>query len=46
MTAFLEWVQRTFTVDYQKEIEQYLAESINHYDLERRMQNLQRRGMI
>lgn len=46
MKAFLEWVKTTFTVDYQKEIEEYLAESTSHYDLEQRMKYVQRRGMI
>jgi|688.fasta_scaffold256959_3 hypothetical protein len=46
MKEFWDWVLKTFTVDYQKEIEAYLADATNHYDLEQRMRNLMRRGMI
>lgn len=46
MKAFLEWVKLTFTPDYQKEIQEYLDDSVNHYDLEQRMAILIRRGMI
>lgn len=40
------WIQRTFRDPYKKEIEDYLAESINAADLERRMRNLTNRGML
>jgi hypothetical protein len=46
MKAFWDWVLETFTVDYQKEIEEYLADSVNHADLENRMRTLMRRGLI
>lgn len=44
--SFWAWVKATFRADYQKEIEEYLADSVSHYDLEQRIQLLQRRGMI
>lgn len=46
MKEFWDWVKKTFTVDYQKEIEAYLADCNNHADLEQRMKLLMRRGMI
>jgi hypothetical protein len=46
MKEFLDWVKATFTVDYQKEIEEYLSDATNHYDLEQRMKRLAQRGMI
>jgi len=46
MKAFWDWVKATFTIDYQKEIEDYLADAANHYDLEQRMKRLMQRGMI
>jgi hypothetical protein len=46
MKEFWDWVSKTFTVDYRKEIEEYLADSVNHADLEHRIQTLIRRGMI
>jgi hypothetical protein len=46
MKDFWDWVLKTFTVDYQKEIEAYLADSINHCDLEHRIKTLMHRGMI
>lgn len=43
---FWSWVKKTFTPQYRKEIEDYLAESTDHHDVERRIALLQRRGMI
>lgn len=43
---FWSWVKKTFTPHYRKEIEDYLAESTDQYDVERRITLLQRRGMI
>lgn len=43
---FWSWVKKTFTPQYRKEIEDYLAESKDQYDVERRIALLQRRGMI
>jgi hypothetical protein len=43
---FWNWVRETFTVPYRNEIEEYLADSSDHADVERRIKLLQRRGMI
>jgi hypothetical protein len=43
---FWKWVKAAFTDNYQQEIEEYLAQSVDHYDLERRMRALQNRGMV
>lgn len=43
---FWEWVVTAFTPAYRSEIEAYLADSQDHADVERRIMNLQRRGMI
>lgn len=43
---FWNWVADTFTPAYRNEIEAYLADSQDHADVERRIMNLQRRGMI
>lgn len=40
------WVQRTFRDPYKKEIEEYLASSLNLADLENRMRILKHRGML
>ena len=45
-TEFWEWVKKTFQQSYQKEIEQYLAEADDRFDLEHRMQVLTRRGVL
>ena len=45
-SSFWKWVKHTFAPHYRNEIEEYLAESANHYDLERRMKVLMHRGMI
>jgi hypothetical protein len=41
-----EWIKDTFTPPYQKEVESYLADSTDLFDLERRIEILQRRGVI
>jgi len=46
LADFWDWVKTTFTPHYRSEIEQYLADSTDHADVERRIQILQRRGMI
>jgi hypothetical protein len=46
LTEFWNWVKKTFTPYYRNEIEAYLAESVDHVDVERRIKLLQRRGMI
>jgi hypothetical protein len=43
---FWKWVKNTFTADYRKEIESYLSESIDYFDLQRRISVLRTRGMI
>ena len=45
-TNFWEWVKKTFAPHYVKEIEHFLADATDHYDLEHRMNVLVRRGMI
>jgi len=46
MKAFWEWVFKTFTSDYQKEIEAHLSEATDIRDLEHRMKRLMHRGML
>ena len=43
---FWKWAKETFTPAYRSEVQAYLAESQDHADVERRIINLQRRGMI
>lgn len=43
---FWQWAKETFTPAYRNEIEAYLAESVDHADVERRIIHLQRRGMV
>lgn len=43
---FWNWVRKTFTPHYRTEIEAYLADSVDHADVENRIRTLQRRGMI
>ena len=43
---FWQWCKQMFTPAYQNEIESYLAESTDHFDLEKRQETLIRRGMI
>ena len=40
------WVHKAFTPSYQDEVESYLGESVDHKDLQARMDNLMRRGLI
>ena len=46
MHDLLNWVKDIFTSSYQKEVEAYLAESVDVSDLERRIRILQRRGIV
>lgn len=46
MNDFWSWVVTAFTPAYRSEIEEYLADSQDHADVERRIMALQRRGMI
>lgn len=46
MTDFWTWVKNAFTPSYQSEVETYLKDSVDHRDLEHRMQTLMRRGML
>lgn len=46
LKQFYEWVKETFAPSYQSEIEDYLAQSTDLADLERRMSTLARRGMV
>lgn len=46
LKVFWEWAKRTFTPTYQSEVESYLAQADDLYDLERRMLFIQRRGML
>jgi hypothetical protein len=46
LADFWSWVKKTFTVSYKGEIEVYLADAVDHVDLENRMRILQRRGMV
>jgi hypothetical protein len=43
---FWKWVKHTFAPHYRNQIEAYLAESVDNYDLERRMKVLMEKGMI
>lgn len=42
----LDWIKDTFTPSYRKEVEAYLADSADVFDLERRIRILQRRGIV
>ena len=46
MFDFWLWVRKTFTPSYQREIDIYLKESTDIFDLEQRMKTLRYRGMI
>jgi len=46
INQFWEWCRRMFTPAYQSEIESYLAESTDHFDLQQRQEYLIRRGML
>jgi hypothetical protein len=43
---FSSWVKETFTPNHRKEIEEYLATSVDVYDLERKITLLYRRGIV
>lgn len=43
---FWDWVKKSFAPHYKSEIEAYLADSVDHVDVERRIKLLQQRGMI
>ena len=43
---FWAWVEKAFTPSYQKEIDMYLKDSVDHKDLETRMVTLMRRGLL
>ena len=43
---FWSWVEKAFTPSYQKEIDMYLGDSVDHKDLEARMTTLMRRGLL
>jgi hypothetical protein len=46
MGDFWSWVSKAFTPSYQDEVEMYLKDSVDHKDLQARMDNLMRRGLI
>ena len=46
MSDFWSWVHKAFTPSYQDVVESYLGESVDHKDLQARMDNLMRRGLI
>ena len=46
LTDFWSWVKKSFSPYYKSEIEAYLADSVDHADVERRIRLLQQRGMI
>lgn len=46
LSDFWSWVGKAFTPSYQKEVEIYLSDSVDHKDLETRMRSLMRRGML
>ena len=46
LSEFWTWVKRTFSDPYREEINTYLAQSIDHADVERRIRVLMKRGMI
>lgn len=41
-----KWIVDTFKPEYRSEVEAYLAESFDIFDLERRIELLQKRGVI
>ena len=46
MSDFWSWVRKAFTPSYQNEVEIYLKDSVDHKDLQTRVDILIRRGMI
>jgi len=43
---FWTWVEKAFTPSYQDEVEMYLKDSVDHKDLQCRVDTLMRRGLI
>jgi len=43
---FWAWVKETFSPSYQDEVQQYLSQSVDLFDLEHRMKYLKVRGML
>jgi hypothetical protein len=41
-----QWISETFREPYRAQIEDYLAESVDQADLERRIRIIQHRGML
>jgi hypothetical protein len=46
ISDFWSWVRKAFTPSYQNEVEMYLKDSVDHKDLQTRVDILIRRGMI
>jgi hypothetical protein len=46
MKMFSDWAKKVFTPSYQQEVENYLAEAVDIFDLERRIRLIQKRGML
>jgi hypothetical protein len=46
MSDFWSWVEKAVTPSYQSEIDMYLKDSVDHKDLQTRMDVLIRRGLI
>jgi hypothetical protein len=46
MSDFWTWVEKAFTPSYQNEVEMYLKDSVDHKDLQYRVDTLMRRGLI
>jgi hypothetical protein len=46
MSDFWSWVEKAFTPSYQSEIDMYLKDSVDHKDLQTRMDVLIRRGLL
>lgn len=44
--SFSAWLDDMYEASYRKEINDYLATSVDVFDLERKMQNLHRRGIV
>jgi hypothetical protein len=43
---FWTWVNMSFKDSYKDEVHEYLSQSVDHYDLERRIRLIERRGML
>jgi hypothetical protein len=44
--SFCKWLDEMFTPDYRREIEAYLADSVDTAEVERKIIQLSRRGII